>query len=275
VLTRYVKGSEEVRERRGWAKFAVALSLLVTSFLIYLTFQKSASYFYLSLSSSLAFWSSLGILIFPKIRIENKLSFLLPFTVYLVYHSLLYGIVLGIVEPGGLSYLTSMNRFSSGYGYAIPPSDPLYFPLWVFQSPAVWFFLGVYEADVVPYSLFLGIVIGELMGLNVSRLVTLNRERRTLRLGSELVLLPGVSLVSGASCCLALPTILLYTLVLSVPSMSYSILLILRSPAYFAFMYYGLPLISAGVLYLNLRLITRASETCRLRTDKKILGKNI
>ncbi len=238
-----------------------AFLLILMSFAIFLSISKFHLPLSLSLFSALAFWTGIGALLFPRLKWGGGKFYWITFLAYFIYHSLVYALVLGIIEPGGITALRLVSQIHLGYGFEVPP--PLkYFPYWISQSPAFWIIVGGYEADVVPYTIFMGLLLGNLMGLNVSYITRLGLLRRRMGITRSLLVLPSVGVVSGASCCLALPTIILYTFALSIPSIASPILLVLSSPTYFIFVYYGLPVLSALALYVNLRLVSRMVLTC-------------
>ncbi|AWR98723.1 hypothetical protein [Metallosphaera hakonensis] len=245
------------------AKYA-GVSLILISFPVFLSISFLHLNLAFSLLSSISFWFGLALLVFPGFS-QGK-YYWIAFGSYFLYHSILYSLVLGLLEPGGVRYLNTIGQVHFGYGFEVPP-PPAFFPYWVSQSPAVWLIMGSYEADIVPYSVFMGVLLGNLMGLNVNSILELNGLRHTSGLGKTLIALPTIGVISGASCCLALPTIILYSVALSVPALSSSILLVLSSSSYFLFVYYGLPVLSALALAFNLRVISRAVESCRFKVE--------
>lgn len=241
-----------------------AFLLILLSFLIFLAISLLHFPLWLSLLSALMFWAGVSLLVFPRLEWGGGKYYRITFLTYFVYHSLVYSVVLGLLEPGGITALRFVGQIHVGYGFEVPPPVE-FFPYWISQSPAFWIILGAYEADIVPYTIFMGLLLGNLMGLNVSYINKLSSLRGKGGIARSFLLLPSLGIVSGASCCLALPTIVLYTLALSIPSIASPILLVLSSPTYFNFVYYGLPILSVLALYANLRLLVRVFLSCEYR----------
>ncbi|MEM4130984.1 MAG: hypothetical protein QXU14_07065 [Metallosphaera sp.] len=238
-----------------------SLSLISFSFVLFLLMERLNLPLALAALSSLSFWTGLGILVFKKVGWGRGKVYYLTLVIYLLYHSFLYSFVLGILEPGGLKQ-ASDQVIGSGFGFEVP-TPPVYFPLWVSQAFAFWVIFKGYEAVVVPFTLFIGAVLGNLLGLNVRAIFKLYNVTET-KAARSIITLPALGIVSGASCCLALPSIVLYSVALSFPILSPSILALLSSSTYFSLVYYGLPIISSVALYLNLRVLSKATRACEL-----------
>ncbi|QKR00610.1 hypothetical protein GWK48_09660 [Metallosphaera tengchongensis] len=240
-------------------KILISTTLMLVSFLIFLAFPKGG--IAMSLLSGSIFWVGVGLTVLPKVGWGKGKLFLVPFLAYFLYHSLLYSFTLTLLEPGGLALFNYLHGYHFGYGYEIPP-PPQYFLLWVSQSVGIWFIIGNFEADVVPFTLFMGLLLGDLMGLNVSEITKL---RGVGMKTATAITLPSLGVVSGTSCCLALPSLILYSVALSVPVISSEVFSLLSSTPYFVFVYFGLPIMSAVILYLNLRLVRQVKLKKSLR----------
>ncbi|QKQ98993.1 hypothetical protein GWK48_00015 [Metallosphaera tengchongensis] len=247
------------RKSADLPRFLLIALLLSLSLISYFYALEKVGLIPLSIISSLTFWIGVGLSV-PKsfwrltfFKVKKGHAYFLSSMLYLSFHILLYGIFFNIVLAAGLGQsLEFFPYLSSGFGVSIPPK-PLLFPYWVSTSPGVWFFIGPFESDTTPYTLFLGFILALLIGANVESLLRLRKVikayKRTLLPAS---MIPTVAIVSGASCCLSLPSIIIYVIGVASGTI-YSLLGVLASPWFFAFSYFGLPVGSLGILYLNLR----------------------
>ncbi|AKA72721.1 hypothetical protein SULI_01480 [Saccharolobus solfataricus] len=173
---------------------------------------------------------------------------------YMAYHVILYSFFFYLLLPGSIKNISFNFSFNAGIGYSIPPPIT-YFLEWVSNSPAIWFFVGPYEGDIIPFSTFMGIVLALLIGLNVMEILELWGISN--KLSKSIVLIPSLGVVSGSSCCVFLPSIVMYSIALSISSITATILSILSSFAYFILAYYALPIVSALVLFHNLAMLNK------------------
>ncbi|BCS92615.1 MAG: hypothetical protein MjAS7_1223 [Metallosphaera javensis (ex Sakai et al. 2022)] len=236
--------------------FPILLSL---SLITYMLSLEKHGYIPLSIISSVTFWIGVGIAVpvpFYEetfLKVKKGIAYIISSVVYLTFHVLLYGIFYNVVLAEGLGQKLSIYPFlSAGFGVSVPTS-PILFPYWVSTSLGFWVFIGPFESDTTPYSLFMGILLSLLLGANVSRLMYLRRlikdYKRSLAI---LTALPTIAIVSGTSCCLSLPSIIVY-IVGAASGTIYSLLAVLASPVFFVLSYFGLPLGSLVILYLSLK----------------------
>ncbi|AGJ61751.1 hypothetical protein [Saccharolobus islandicus] len=213
--------------------------------------------------STILFWTFI-ILILPTsfynyikdgiVKYCKKKIFWFTVGLYISYHVILYSFFFYLLLPGSIKNISFWFSFNAGIGYSIPPPIT-YFLEWVSNSPAIWFFIGPYEGDVIPFSTFLGVVLALLIGLNVMKILELWGISN--KLSKSIVLIPSLGVVSGSSCCVFLPSIVMYSIALSISSITAAILSILSSFAYFILAYYALPIVSAIVLFHNLTMLNR------------------
>ncbi len=241
---------------KRYARALVITILLVNSLIFY--FASSVNLLFASLFSSFSFWLAISLLV-PKgfyhmvwREVNKTKAYWISFALYLFFHVTLYGIFYNMILGGFLFF----PYFGYGIGASVPP--PLYlFVYWTSTSPAFFTFIGPYESDVSPYTIFLGIILALLIGANIEKILELrrliNERRRSL---SALVAVPSLGIVSGTSCCLSLPSILIYIAAVSTGTFS-SVVGILSSPIFFFFTYFGLPVGSILLLFFNLRDMNR------------------
>ncbi|MEM3758890.1 MAG: hypothetical protein QXV70_04560 [Saccharolobus sp.] len=213
-----------------------------------------------SLISTISFWAFI-ILILPNsfytflrnliVKFKKSKLFWVIFIIYMLYHVILYSFFFYLLSPGSITTLHFSLSVNAGIGYSIPPPLP-YFLQWVSTSPAIWFFIGPYEGDIIPFSTFIGVTLAILIGLNAAEIGELwGVSKRSI------IIVPSLGLISGSSCCIFLPSIVMYSIALSVTSVTAIILSILSSFTYFVIAYYGLPIISTIVLFHNLKLLDK------------------
>ncbi|QGR20385.1 hypothetical protein [Stygiolobus azoricus] len=106
----------------------------------------------------------------------------------------------------------------------------------------------------------LGLILSLLLGANVERVLELWKTVKAMKKSITLVVLPTVGIISGTSCCLSLPTLIIAAGIGAV----FSVLPILASPVY-----YILPLGSVALLTVNLRDLNRVLK-CRLNRNWEI-----
>lgn len=220
-----------------------------------------------SFASSLFFWSAIALLIPNKFfkmvwnDVKKTKAYWVPFSIYLFFHVTLYGIFYNLIL-GGFNFFP---YFGYGVGASIP-TPPYLFVYWVSLSPAFFSFIGPYESDVTPYSLFLGLLLSTLIGANVQRIIELRKlikERKRSLI--TITAVPSLGVISGTSCCLSLPSIIIYVAAVSTGTFS-SVVPILASPIFFTFSYFGLPIASLALLVFNLRDINKVIRRLTMTT---------
>ncbi|QGA53628.1 hypothetical protein GFS03_02965 [Sulfolobus sp. E5-1-F] len=245
-------------------RLAISPIFLAISLIAY-HFSKTDTLLY-STISTISFWTFI-ILILPTsfynyikngiIKNWKRKIFWLIVGLYMAYHIVLYSFFFYILLPGSIRALSFSLSFNAGIGYSIPPPFT-YFLEWVSNSPAIWFFIGPYEGDIIPFSTFIGVILALLIGLNAIEIMKLwgisNKP------GKSIVIVPSLGVVSGSSCCVFLPSIIMYSIALSISSITATILSILSSFVYFVLAYYALPIISAIVLFHNLTLLNKLNK---------------
>ncbi|WP_054846213.1 hypothetical protein [Sulfuracidifex tepidarius] len=239
--------------RKRLLRISLALALMVLSLIFYFTVH-DGDLLLISFLSALSLWTGIAVIIPDRFytviwkNVRKTKAYWISFSLYLFFHVTLYGIFYNIVL-GGFNFFL---YFGYGVGAAVPP-PPYLFLYWVSTSPAFFTFIGPYESDVTPYTVFIGLILAALIGANVEKIFELRRllqERK--RALSMLVAVPSLGVVSGTSCCLSLPSILIYIAAVSTGTFS-SVVAILSSPIYFSLTYFGLPIASLALLVLNLR----------------------
>ncbi|WP_054836969.1 hypothetical protein [Metallosphaera hakonensis] len=185
----------------------------------------------------------------------------------------MYGIFYNIVLTEGLGQrIVFYPFFSTGFGVAVP-TPPILFPYWVSTSPGFWIFIGPFESDATPYSIFVGILLSMLLGANVVRLINLRSLVKDLKRSlTILTALPTIAVVSGTSCCLSFPSIIIYIVGIASGSI-YSLLGVLASPLFFSLSYFGLPIGSLLLLFINLRDMNKWID--KLEKNLGIISKQI
>ncbi|WP_048057594.1 hypothetical protein [Metallosphaera cuprina] len=259
-------------------KTLVAFVLYLISFTTYVITYETEALIPFSVISSFAFWIGVGLTIPTSfyyttfVKVKKGLPYLLTMSTYLLFHVLLYGIFYNVILTEGLGQkILFYPFFSLGFGVAVPTSPPL-FLYWVSTSPGFWTFIGPFESDTTPYSLFVGIILSLLLGANVVTLLKLRTLIKDVKKSLlTLTAIPTLAIVSGTSCCLSLPSIVLYVIGIASGSI-YSILGIIASPIFFALSYYGLPLASVALLLVNLRDMNR--WTRKIETYLAVKGRS-
>lgn len=174
------------------------------------------------------------------------------FVIYVAVHLLLYGFLLDAVLAsfyGVANFATSAGFFLATNVY-LPSSvvstvfDIAYNPVIVVSAPPI------FSAALSFYSVAMALVIGALVVANIGETRELGKRGATEARAKNLVVLPAIGVVLGASCCLSVAGIL--TLV--APAGSF-----LTSPWVYYVTYFLFPCVAIAVLYLNLRA-TRAFE---------------
>ncbi|WP_338603320.1 hypothetical protein V6M85_04090 [Sulfolobus tengchongensis] len=235
--------------------------LLVLSLIAY--YYSRSDILLWSTASTLFFWSFVALIIpssFYKyikngiMRYKKKRSLWISLALYMSYHVILYSFFFYLLLPGSIRSLSFSFSVNAGIGYSVPPPLP-YFLQWVSDSPAIWFFIGPYEGDVIPFSTFMGVILAILIGLNVAQISEL--WGISSKVNKSIVMIPSLGVISGSSCCVFLPSIVMYSIALSITSITATILSILSSFTYFVIVYYVLPIISAIVLFHNLTLLDK------------------
>lgn len=125
---------------------------------------------------------------------------------------------------------------------------------------------------IFPFSTFIGLILALLIGANIQKILELRRLLQRYKMTTALIAIPTLGVVSGTSCCLSLPSIVLYLIGLDFGIIS-SILPILASPIYFGFVWYGLPIGSVLILLFNLRdlnkVINKLSKRVVIKEEKR------
>lgn len=222
---------------------------------------------YLSTVSAISFWSAIALLIptsfYKSILPDSRKSkaYWISFSIYSAFHIIAYGIFYAMI----LGYIGFFPYFSYGVGAAVTPPWP-YFISWEATSPGYWFFIGGYESDGTPFATFMGVLLALTIAANIERLSNMYKVLKSTRvLPTNIIVIPSIGIFSGTSCCLSLPTVLIYMTALSIGVVN-SILAFLASPVYFSLVYYGLPIMSIVLLYLNLKVIIKITSKCRRKT---------
>ena len=242
---------------------------------IFLCFFSIVGYFVsfhnllLGSSLTLTFWIGLWLLIPKRFfeltwNIRKGKGYWVSFSLYLLFHVFLYGFFYYIIL-GDIIYSPVYTIY---VGASVTP--PLvYFPYWILNSPAVGIIIAGYEMGIFPFTTFIGILLALLLGANIEKILELKNVLSSFKRSTVLVAIPTLGVVSGTSCCLSLPSLVLYFIGLDLGVIS-SILPILASPIYFAFIWYGLPISSVLILLFNLRdlnkvLIKFTSRNCQFK----------
>ncbi len=238
-------------------RYVLAITLIFLSLLAYLSSHSHTLLW--STISTISFWASILILL-PKsfynflygriIVFKSQKTLWAVIGAYMAYHIILYSFFFYLLLPGSIKALNFQFTFNVGIGYSIPPPSP-YFLQWVSTSPAIWFFIGPYEGDIIPFSTIIGIFLAILIGLNVVEIRELWRLSR-YKASKAVVLVPSIGVISGSSCCVFLPSIIMYSIALSITALTSTILSILSNYMYFVLAYYMLPIISTIILFHNL-----------------------
>ena len=244
---------------------------------IFLCFFSIVGYFVsfhnllLGASITLTFWIGLWLLIPKRFfdltwNIRKGRGYWISFSLYLFFHILLYGFFYYIIL-GDILYLPIYTIYVDAS--VTPPI--MYFPYWITNSPAVGIIIAGYEMGIFPFTTFIGILLSLLIGANIQKILELKNVLASFKRSTALVAIPALGVVSGTSCCLSLPSLVLYFVGLDLGVIS-SILPILASPIYFAFVWYGLPISSVLILLftlgdLNRALIKLTNRNCQFRQE--------
>jgi hypothetical protein len=234
-------------------RIAIAFVFFTVAVITYFMSFNKGLIFTTSAVSSLSFWSGVLLIIPTKffkviLSVKKTRAYWISFGLYLFFHVTLYGFFYGIIL--GLDVFIPVVSVS--YGVGIPPSSILLLPYWESLSPALNIILFGYEDVISPFITFIGIILALLIGANIEKILELKREVSKRKVSSVIIGVPVIGVVSGTSCCLSLPSIIIYFVALDVGVIS-SVLPILASPIYFSFVWYGLPIGSAVLLFENLR----------------------
>lgn len=215
--------------------------LLISSILFFtsiLTYVLHAPDF--MILSPLTFW--IGVFTPLKIPFMRRKAFRITFYSYLTFHLLLYGFFYGFL----LGYVHYVPVYEVYLGYAIPPKDWIYFLQWVSETPGLTLIIAGYEADIMPFTIFTGILLASLLAKNIQAYLELKRRK------SPIIWMPLVSIISGTSCCTSLPSIIIYTIALATGT-AIQVVHLLAEPLYFWFVWYGLPFIAIFMLWISAR----------------------
>ncbi|BCU68953.1 hypothetical protein [Stygiolobus caldivivus] len=236
-------------------RIVLIVILLALSYLFYLL-----AYHYVRVGgvlSAVSFWTAVGLMI-PK-RFYNMVwkevkkgkAYWVSAALYMTFHVLLYGAFYEIIF-GGVEYLPYV---AVDFGAAVPPPWP-YFIQYETEAIGFTFYLYGFVSDAIPYTIFLGFILSLLLGANVQRVIELWKTVKSMKKSTTLVVLPTIGIVSGTSCCLSLPTLIIVTVAAGVGAV-FSVLPILASSEYYILVYYVLPLGSVALLTANLRDLNR------------------
>ncbi|WP_236752694.1 hypothetical protein [Acidianus sp. HS-5] len=233
-------------------RIIIAIALFLLSIITYYASFNRSLIFTTSAISSLSFWFAVLLLIpnrFFKLvlNVKRAKAYWISLGLYLFFHVTLYGFFYGIIL--GLDIFIPVVTVN--YGVGIPPSSILLFPYWESLSPAINIILLGYEDVISPFITFIGVILALLLAANIEKILELKREVSRRKASAVLIGAPLIGVVSGTSCCLSLPSIIIYFVALDL-GVVFSVLPILASPVYFAFVWYGLPIGSVFLLLENL-----------------------
>jgi hypothetical protein len=213
----------------------IVLSILMMAFSS-LVFWLAQPSLITSFLTSLLFWEGLFILTYTligNIFVKNKI-FYITLGVYLIFHLFIFGIY--FVALSGF-----VNGFYAGIGYSVYTSRDLWsFVNYISFSPAIFFFIGDIEVDIIPIILYYGIIIGSLLGYGFS---TVRGQKKVLGV------VGGISLASASTCCASVPTIITLAIFSSDTSLLLTILRFFGNPIGYALIFYILPTISVFAIY--------------------------
>ncbi|BAB67498.1 hypothetical protein [Sulfurisphaera tokodaii] len=231
------------------------------------------SFHYLLLGSTitLTFWLGLWLLIPKKFfdltwNIKKGRGYWISFSLYLLFHLLLYGFFYYIIL-GAFIYLPIYSIYVDA---SITPTIQ-YFLYWIANSPAIGIIIAGYEMGIFPFTTFIGILLALLIGANIEKILKLKNLLNAYKRSTALIAIPTLGVVSGTSCCLSLPSLIIYFVALDIGVIS-SVLPILASPIYFGFAWYGLPISSVLILLFNLKDLNKVvnkleSSKCEIRKE--------
>lgn len=209
-----------------------------------------------------AFWVSvtllaLDLLVLPgvPVRTLKRRAFVIPVgAAYLVFHLLVYGIVLERILTyayGAPSYSNGFSVFGSFSPYFFPHT-PLASLVQLTVTPSVTVLAPpFYSLSLGPFSFFSAIVIDLLVLANLGTVLSAAVPRGRF---AETLGLPLIGVVGGASCCISVPEILT-----AVSPFYAAILVNPLDVALLNVLYYALPLAVMLVLRANLDLLRRVT----------------
>ena len=235
----------------SWRRIFIILLLLISSYIFYLI-----SFKYLTLGASLSalsFWSAIWLMIPKRFfdmvwrEVKKGKGYKISAILYFAFHVTLYGFFYGVI----LGYVAYAPVYYASIGFTVPP-PPQYFLLWQTENVGVTMFIAGYEADILPFEFFVGIILALLIGANIERILELRSLLMARKKSATLIMVPTLGVVSGTSCCLSLPSILIYLVALDV-GIIYDVLPILASFVYYVFAFDFLPLASVLILFFNLK----------------------
>ncbi len=246
----------------------IAVALFILSILTFFASFNRSVIFITSAVSSLSFWFAVLLLIPSRffrlvLNVKKTKAYWISFGLYLFFHVTLYGFFYGIIL--GLDVFIPVVTVN--YGVGIPPSSFLLFPYWESLSPSLNIILLGYEDVISPFITFIGVILALLLAANIERVLELKKEVNKRKASGILVGVPLIGVVSGTSCCLSLPSVIIYFAALGIGVVS-SVLPILASPVYFAFVWYGLPIASVFLLLENLMEMNKVLQRLSKRECK-------
>jgi len=213
---------------------------------------------YSDLIGSIVFWVSIILLLFLTYtplrssfkRIANSSRMLttwIIFIPYLLLHFFIYAIALERL----LSWIYNLNFGISNFSIIIATvgrvADFQSFLLSIFFSPSILILIPpTFTIDLSFFSIFTGIIISILVTSNLLEVIKIWRFSKRYK---TLILVPTFGVISGASCCIGIPSVLLNFLPLS------QIAIISTYGFILLFLYISLPiitLIALSIIYSNL-----------------------
>ncbi|QXJ35311.1 hypothetical protein [Saccharolobus shibatae] len=221
----------------------LSIFAMMSSFLVFWLTQPSLTTSFLT---SLLFWGGLFVLTYTligNIFVKNKI-FYITLGVYLTFHLFIFGI-----------YFVALSGFVSGFyagiGYNVYTIRDLWsFVNYISFSPAIFFFIGNIEVDVMPVIIYYGTVIGSLLGYGFS---TVKGKKKVLGV------VGGISLASASTCCASVPTIIAVAVFSSDTSLLLATLRFFGDPIGYALIFYILPTISVFAIYHITSTLRKAS----------------
>ncbi|BFH72787.1 hypothetical protein SJAV_07310 [Sulfurisphaera javensis] len=221
---------------------------------------------YLLLGSilTLTFWIGLWLFIPKRFfdltwNINKGRAYWISFSLYFLFHLILYGFFYYIIL-GAIIYYPIYTIYVDA---SITPPLP-YFLYWISNSPSISIIIAGYDMGIFPFTTFIGVILAFLIGSNIQKIMELKDMLTSYKRSTALIAIPALGVVSGTSCCLSLPSLVIYFVALDLGMVS-SVLPILASPIYFGFIWYGLPISSVLILLFNLRDLNKAVYRLRFR----------
>lgn len=192
-----------------------ATACVALSVYSFITLMQIRALFELAAWSTVVFWSViLWYLInrplnravkLVRLTFARKSLLALVFPIYLASHLLAYGFFVESLFALRWGFISSGSYLFLGYNYSFSPQ------VWrvaysFFLNPSLSIVLPLgYGANLTVYSFFIGVLDATLVAANLIQFVpSLGLVKR----GGALVGLPLVSVVSGAGCCISIPTLL-------------------------------------------------------------------